>query len=149
MELYRITDARYATDLTGSGGLYAPGRWHRRGTPILYLTEHISLAILEVLANSPRLPEGRSLVTVSLPDNSSINSINPTILPNSWQQWPYIDELADITEQWIQEQKYWIMQVPSAQSPTEFNYLLNPLHPEHATLKLISIEPHPFDSRLK
>jgi len=149
MILHRIADDRYATDLTGSGGLFTPGRWHRRGTPLVYLTEHVSLAKLEVLANSPGLPQDRALVTVHLPDDSSILIVEPTTLPDGWQEWPYLDELADITEQWIREQKFWIMRVPSAQSPSEHNYLLNPLHPEHAMLKLVSIEPHPFDPRLK
>lgn len=149
MTLYRITDDRYAADLSGSGGLFTPGRWNRRGTPIVYLTEHVSLAKLEVLAHSPALPEGRSLVTVSLPDEASIIYIDPVTLPKNWQDWPYLDELADMAEQWVRERKFWIMCVPSAQSPVEKNYLLNPVHPEHATLKLISIEAHPFDPRLK
>jgi len=41
------------------------------------------------------------------------------------------------------------MRVPSIHSPAEHNYLLNPLHPKHAMLKLVSVEPHPFDPRLK
>lgn len=149
MILYRIADDRYATDLTGTGGLFAPGRWHRRGTPLVYLTEHVSLAKLEVLAHSPKLPLGRVLVTVSLPDNPSMLIIEPDALPEGWHDWPYLDELADLTEQWLHERKCWIMRVPSAQSPSEHNFLLNPLHPEHATLKLVSVEPHPFDPRLK
>ncbi|MBC3785290.1 RES family NAD+ phosphorylase [Spirosoma utsteinense] len=149
MILYRIADKRYATDLGGTGGLFAPGRWHRRGTPLVYLAEHISLAKLEVLAQSPGLPEDRALVTVRLPDNASMLIIEPETLPEGWQDWPYLDELADITEEWIYERACWIMRVPSAQSPSEHNFLLNPLHPEHATLTLIRIEPHPFDPRLK
>ncbi|CCH54719.1 hypothetical protein BN8_03918 [Fibrisoma limi BUZ 3] len=149
MILYRIADDRYASDLNGTGGLFAPGRWHRRGTPIVYLTEHISLAKLEVLAHSPALPTGRVLVAVSLPDNSSIMIKESGTLPDGWQSWPYLDELADIAERWIREGRYWIMRVPSAQSPSEHNYLLNPIHPEHKNLQLITIEPHPFDPRLK
>ncbi len=149
MLLYRIADDRYASDLNGTGGLYAPGRWHRRETAILYLTERVSLAKLEVLANSPGLPTGRALITVELPDSSSMRQVELTDLPPDWYKWPYLDELADIAEQWIRERKYWIMRVPTAQSFSEYNYLLNPLHPEHQSLKIISIEPHPFDSRLK
>lgn len=149
MILYRIADDRYADDLAGTGGLFTPGRWHRRGTALVYLTEHISLAKLEVLAHSPILPVGRSLVTVSLPDNPSILLVDQADLPIGWQNWPYLDELADLTERFILDRKFWIMRVPSAQSPKEYNYLLNPLHPEHQTLKLVSIEPHPFDPRLK
>ncbi|WP_229365735.1 RES family NAD+ phosphorylase [Fibrisoma montanum] len=106
MILYRIADDRYATDLNGTGGLFAPGRWHRRGTPLVYLTEHVSLAKLEVLAHSPALPRGRALVTVSLPDDSSILIKESAELPDGWQNWPYVDELADIAEQWIREGKH-------------------------------------------
>lgn len=147
--LYRITKSQYANDLTGTGGLYGPGRWHREGTRILYLSEHISLAKLEVLVNTARAPQNQSLVTVELPDDASITSIRADTLPLGWETIPYLEELADIAEQWITGQKFWIMRVPSSQSSTEFNYLLNPLHPEHQTLQIVSIEPHPFDSRLK
>lgn len=149
MILYRIADDRYAADLNGTGGLYAPGRWHRRGTPIVYLAEHVSLAKLEVLANSPGLPRSRVLVTVSLPDDATTLVISPADLPQGWQNWPYLDELASITAEWMRTSRCWVMRVPSAQSPSEFNYLLNPLHPEHTTLRIVSIEPHPFDPRLK
>ena len=149
MTLYRIADDRYASDLSGTGGLYAPGRWHRLGTPVVYLAGYIALAKLEVLANSPGLPRGRTLITLTLPDNASILTVKPIDLPEGWQEWPYLDELADLTQEWIQGRRFWIMRVPSAQSPSEYNYLLNSLHPEHQTLKIISIEPHPFDFRLK
>lgn len=149
MKLYRITSTKYATDLNGTGGLYGPGRWHREGTQLLYLAEHISLAKLEVLANSRKIPHNQSLVTVEIPASASILFIKQEELPIGWEKIPYLEELADITERWITEQTYWIMRVPSAHSPTEFNYLLNPLHPEHTTLRLVSVEPHLFDSRLK
>ena len=149
MTLYRITKNKFANDLSGTGGLYGAGRWHREGTRILYLAEHISLAKLEVLANSRKLPQNQSLVTVELPKDASIVHLDPHSLPQGWEDIPYFEELADISEKWIEEGKFWVMRVPSAQSPTEHNYLLNPLHPEHKTLTLVSIEPHLFDSRLK
>ncbi len=142
MNLYRITNTTYANDLSGTGGLYGPGRWHRKGTRILYLAEHVSLAKLEVLANSRMVPRNQSLVTVQIPEEASIWLIEKNSLSAGWEGIPYFEELADMADQWITERKCWIMRVPSAQSPTEYNYLLNPLHPEHATLKLISTEPH-------
>lgn len=149
MKLYRITKTQYATDFGGTGGLYGPGRCHREGTRILYLSEHISLAKLEVLANSRIIPKNQSLVTIEIPDEATITFVDSEVLPIGWKAIPYLEELANISEKWITEQKFWIMRVPSAHSPTEFNYLLNPLHPEHSTLQLISVEPHPFDPRLK
>ncbi|MBN8822458.1 MULTISPECIES: RES family NAD+ phosphorylase [unclassified Spirosoma] len=149
MKLYRITNTKYARDLNGTGGLYGPGRWHREGTRILYLAEHVSLAKLEVLANSRIIPQNQSLVTVELPDEASITFVDESDLPDGWQNIPHLEELAAIAEKWINEQMFWVMRVPSAHSPTEYNYLINPLHPEHDKLKLLSIESHLFDSRLK
>ena len=149
MKLYRITKEKYAADLRGMGGLYEAGRWHREGTQIVYTSEVVSLTKLEVLVHWKKTPTGLVLVTIEVPDDSTITHVELESLPPDWEKIPYMEELADITEQWIRERKFWIMRVPSAQSPTEFNYLLNPLHPEHATLKLVSIEPHPFDPRLK
>lgn len=105
--------------------------------------------MLEVLVHSPRRPIDRVLVTVALPDDASILTIDPLTLPADWRGFPSIDTMADITHQWIIDGKHWLLKVPSAPSPTEFNYLLNPLHLEHATLKLVSVEPYVFDTRLK
>lgn len=149
MHLYRITRSLFARDLNGTGGLYEPGRWHNKGTPILYTSEHVSLAKLEVLANSTDTPENVSLITLAIPDNASVLVIQADELPPGWNQLPYRPELAQLTRQWITREEHWMMRVPSVHSPTEFNYLLNPLHPEHQTLRLVSIEPHPFDPRLK
>ncbi len=149
MLLYRIAKTPYAQDFTGTGGLFGPGRWHREGTRIVYLAERVSLAELEVLANSRLTPRNQSLVTIEISDDVPVHSISADMLPTNWARIPYMQELADIAEQWIRERNFWIMRVPSVHSPNEHNYLLNPLHPEHQTLKIVSIEPHPFDARLK
>jgi RES domain-containing protein len=149
MQLFRITRSIYARDQNGTGGLYEPGRWHNRGTLILYTSEHVSLVKLEVLANSTETPINVSLITLEIPNEVSILSISAADLPIGWNRLPYHPALAKRTIDWITEQKHWIMRVPSVHSPTEFNYLLNPLHPQHHSLKIVSIEPHPFDPRLK
>ncbi|AVT78400.1 hypothetical protein RPPS3_43380 [Rhodopseudomonas palustris] len=51
MELWRISN--YA-DLTGTGGLRASGRWHSRGRRIVYLADHPSSAVLEMLVHMDR-----------------------------------------------------------------------------------------------
>jgi RES domain-containing protein len=149
MRLHRITKTIYANDLSGIGGLYVSGQWHREGTLILYFAEHVSLAMLETLANSEILPINVSLVTVELPETASITQIRLEDLPPNWGNAPYKEELADIAERWLNEKQFWAMRVPSAHSPTEFNYLLNPLHPDHKTLEVVNIEPISFDRRLK
>lgn len=149
MKLYRITKEKYAADLRGTGGLYEAGRWHWEGTQIVYTSEVVSLAKLEVLVHWTKTPTGLALVAIEVPDEASTLFISSNELPADWRELPYLPALADLTDRWIQAGEQWIMRVPSVHSPSEYNYLLNPLHPEHATLKLISIEPHPFDPRLK
>ncbi|TGE18077.1 RES family NAD+ phosphorylase [Hymenobacter elongatus] len=149
MRLYRLGKSPYIKDTTGQGGLYYAGRWHEKGTPILYTSEHLSLAKLEVLANSPSLPRNYFALTLEVPDATPIREINMAQLPANWQQMPYPLELAQLTRAWLDEGSHWIMKVPSAHAPTEWNYLLNPRHPAHEQLRVISLEPHPFDPRLK
>lgn len=149
MKLYRFGKLPYIRDLSGQGGLYHGGRWHQKGTQLLYTAEYLSLAKLETLANSPILPVGYYALTLEVPDNSSIKRIEISDLPSDWAGLPYPAELTAITEQWLLVAHFWLLRVPSAHSPTEYNYLLNPFHPEHQTLRIISLEPHPFDKRLK
>ena len=149
MKLYRLTETRFASDLTGTGGLYGPGRWHNEGTRLLYTAQHVSLAIVEVLANTEILPRDYSLVTFELPVTASIRQLTGDELPANRRDVPAPAALADFATIWIQQNQHWVLRVPSVQSPTEYNYLLNPLHPEHQTLKVVSIEPHPFHARLR
>ena len=149
MLVFRITSKPYATDLLGTGCLYAGGRWHYKGTQILYTSEHVSLCKLEILANSPVIPKNQALVTIEIPDDASVLTFEQQALPDNWWQFPYPDTLASLTEQWIEQGKFWIMKVPSAHSFTEFNYLLNPMHPDHRMAEIIRVEDIHFDKRLK
>ncbi len=148
-KLFRLAKKQYANDIFGTGGLYYAGRWHRKGVQILYTSQHASLAVLEVLANSERLPQNEYLVTFQIPESASILKLNEENLPKSWKNLPYPDELANFSEKWLQEAKYWIMQVPSIHAKNEFNFLLNPLHTEHKNLEILNIEQYTFDTRLK
>jgi RES domain-containing protein len=125
------------------------GRWHLQGTRVLYTSASASLAKLEVLANSPVLPKNRSLIVLMVPDNASILFVEAHQLPTNWYEYPYPAQLPMIAKDWIDAGKYWIMRVPSAQLHSEYNYLLNPLHEEHTSIVIHSVQAHPFDPRLK
>jgi RES domain-containing protein len=49
MVLWRISRHR---DLDGLGGLRAPGGWHERGLPVVYLAETPAGALLEVCVHT-------------------------------------------------------------------------------------------------
>ncbi len=149
MRLYRFGFKKYINDLSGTGGLYKAGRWHNKGTRILYFSETVSLAKLEVLANSHRIPRSYRLLTVALPDKMDIYEVKKNDLPSAWDAFPPNPKIKEITEKWIEAGKYLLMKVPSVHSPMECNYLLNPQHGKADELRVINIEPHQFDERLK
>ncbi len=149
MQLFRAAACKYIHDLSGNGGLYAAGRWHRKGTRVIYFSEHISLAKLEVLANSVFLPKNMCLLTIEVSADIAIKKIDLDELPKNWESYPHPDSLKRITSAWIKESKTLLLKIPSVQSPTEYNYLLNPVHPEMKKVKLFSIEQLKFDQRLK
>jgi RES domain-containing protein len=49
---------------------------------------------------------------------------------------------------WYETRESAVLAVPSTIIRQEFNYLLNPLHPDFARIKVVSVEPYHFDARL-
>jgi RES domain-containing protein len=150
MLVYRIGSHKRIQDLQGTGGLYVAGRWHQKGTRILYTSSSVSLAKLEVLANSVgKIPRSLALITLEFPDDAPTKYVAADQLPDNWYHYPYPAQLSQLTEHWLTEAATWIMQVPSAQSPSEYNFLFNPQHPSHHQLKMVAVEDELFDQRLK
>ena len=149
MRLYRISSCKYIDDLTGTGGLYADGRWHEKGTRIIYTSERVSLAKLETLANSVVLPKNQCLLTLEIPDDIIPETLDINELPGDWDDFPYSKGLIVITKRWITENQFLLLKVPSAQASGEYNVLINPLHADVEKIKIISSTPVKFDQRLK
>ena len=148
MILYRITGARYADDLSGSGARLYGGRWNSEGRPMVYLASSRSLAILESLVHlSPtNIPGDYIMLTIEAPDN--FFPIDITLLPQSWNEYPEPNILKQIGNSFLQKNEYLFLKVPSAIVPEEFNYLLNPVHPKSAEVEIINKSPFIFDERL-
>jgi RES domain-containing protein len=142
MILWRISN--YA-DLQGTGGLLAPARWHKARQPIVYTSEHPSLAVLEALANSTSedLPDRFQLLRI---DTGSATPIEP-ILPEAWQVDSQISQ--SIGDSWLAAATSVLLKVPTVLVPHGWNYLLNPRHPDAAQLKIIQSIHFDLDPRLK
>jgi RES domain-containing protein len=149
MLVYRIAHSNYVADLSGTGGLYTSGRWHHLGTRILYTSCNLSLAKLEVLANSLITPVNQALLILEIPDDLSWAELQISELPLNWKKYPAPHELASLANNWIRQNRHLVLKVPSTQAELEFNYLINPLHPAHHRLQIREIRPQEFDPRLK
>lgn len=149
MILYHLEKWKYKDVWPPEGTLHADGRWNIPGQWIVYTSPTISLAKLEILANERNLPIKRVCVTIEISDTVDIYIINTKKLPRDWMNKPYPSGLNALTSEFLKKGKL-IMQVPSAQSYTEYNYLLNVRHPEfYRLVKVIDVREEPFDKRLK
>ena len=148
--VYRIEKKRRATVWPSQGSLFSEGRWNRQGFWLVYCSATVSLAKLEILANSKSLPKERVLLEISIEKQAPIKEVTLESLPANWMAVPYPPELHILTEELLKSGEYVGLKVPSRQSPREHNYLLYPLHPQFS--QFVKLENHAeleFDQRLK
>lgn len=153
MLVHRITAESFAADLSGEGARRFGGRWNPEGIPVLYTSESVALAALEVLVNVPPeyLGEGMfSLISLTIPDDAPYQILEPATLPVDWRSYPAPPVLAELGRQWVEGGNSLVLKVPSVVvGGTGWNYLLNPRHPEYQLIRLVQITPFIFDVRLR
>ena len=149
MILYRIAKCTYADDLTGTGARLYGGRWNSEGKPMLYLASSRSLAMLEALVHlSPLvIPNNFCIAEIEVPEHS-ITELDIALLPHNWQDVSAPVILKELGDDFLKKNKHLLMKVPSAIVPAEYNYLVNPQHPEAKDVRVIIKEPFGFDERL-
>jgi RES domain-containing protein len=151
MRVWRICRKPYVdTALDGIGGMYTSGRWHSKGNPIVYTASSAALAALEVLVHVDPLtaPADLRLLAIELPDDLSIEVIEPITLPEGWHSVPAPAALQILGSSWLTSGRTAALNVPSAVITVERNFLLNPRHPEVQRVRILSDEAFSFDTRL-
>ena len=149
MLLYRIASQKYISDLTGIGAKTVGGRWNPKGVAILYTSTSISLSVLEVLVHLPAayLPRDMAMATIRIPDQD-IPEVSTEDLPEHWNVHPPNRNVQEFLIGWIQSRQSLAIKLPSVIVPTEYNCIINPMHPDFPTVVLENSQPFSFDSRL-
>ena len=151
MRLWRICREPYAADsLLGRGGLFTSGRWHIKGRPIVYSSESLALAALEVLVHVDRsiVPADLLQLEIDVPDDLKIQRIEIKVLPKNWRSYPAPSDLQRRGDDWLSAASTPVLQVPSSVIPEESNYLLNPQHADARNISIVSTRKFAYDSRL-
>jgi RES domain-containing protein len=150
MELFRLSTKKWSETLTGKGAAIKGGRWNSPGTEIVYCAASRSLAMAEVAVHFTlsTLPDDYMMVTIYAPDSTSVKMIQERDLPNDWNAYPHIAGTKAFGDDFISENKYCLLKVPSAVTKGDYNMLINPFHPEFQNITIIHSEPFPFDHRL-
>ncbi|HRO83259.1 MAG TPA: RES family NAD+ phosphorylase [Niabella sp.] len=149
MIVYRLANSEYKDDLSGYGSFLYGGRWNSRGLYALYATEHISLAVLEIVVNYNRsaysIRTSYHLLEIFIPDVPLLQ-INVAILKKKWQEdLEYSQMMGD---QFLQQKNHLLLKIPSAVIPEENNFLINPDHPDYKKIKIKTSRPYGLDTRL-
>ena len=122
MELRRISNYQ---DLSGIGGLRAAGRWHSQGKRIVYLADHSSSALLEMLVHMDRdlIPPTYQLLRIAVPSDLKMEAVDTKQLPVNWRTETMASR--EIGDRWLDRSTSALLQVPSAIAQGQ-NFLLNP-----------------------
>jgi RES domain-containing protein len=146
-KVYRISKCIYIDDIKGTGAAAFAGRWHSKGTYILYTAATPSLALLESVVHLSRIPVMEyCMICLEIPDDN-IKKVNTAILPYNWYFNPSPGDTAIIGDHFIKQNKYLGIEVPSAIIPEETNVLLNPNHADFSEVKVAYKRRIPIDQR--
>lgn len=119
---YRIVQAIHARHaFSGEYAARFPKRWNPPGAPVVYLAQHVSLALLEVLVSRPTTRHF-AYFELTLPEIF----YDPPELPCDWNQlYPHPRSTQDLARTWLENYPETILRVPSVVIPSEYNFVLN------------------------
>jgi RES domain-containing protein len=135
---WRITLERYAqAAMTGEGARLFGGRWNPVGVPAVYLAEHLSLAILEMVVHFDRTDKIGSFVAVPVTfEQNSVYTVPVASLPENWSALPIPSATQQMGKQWLDKNDHLVMKVPSSVVSIEANYVINPLHKDFKRIEI-------------
>lgn len=148
MIVYRISNAIYKNDISGTGAKLNGARWNSKGIPMLYTAEHISLAVLEMLVNTNFKDYSieLDLLFIQLVIDTPAAEIKLSKLKTGWKEDIFYTQF--IGDEFIKQNHSLLLKVPSAVISDEYNFLINPLHAGFKKVKLIKTKSFWPDKRL-
>ena len=147
---WRIFKKKYqGSAFSGEGARRFGGRWNSKGVAVIYTSETVSLAVLEILVHleTTRLLDAYLLSSVTF-DGSLVKAVPVAKLPGNWRKEPAPITLQAIGDNWVANATSAILRVPSVIVPTESNYLLNPTHANFRSCVWRKPQPFKLDPRL-
>jgi RES domain-containing protein len=151
IQAWRLVKDRFAgSAFDGEGARRHGGRWNSPGTAVVYVAESRALATLEILAGirSVSTLDAYVLIPVTFAPEL-VEVLRPEVLPGKWREHPAPRKTRALGDRWVREGRSAVLRVPSALIPQEFNFLLNPGHPDFPRVQIGEPVPFARDSRLR
>lgn len=145
-----VKTRRVAGAFDGEGGRLHGGRWNSPGTAAIYTSETRALATLEILAGLGGTLTLRdySLIPVTF-DDELVEAISMSSLPAGWDARPPGTTSQGVGDAWLVAATSVVLRVPSVIVPAEYNYVLNPRHPDFGAIVVGPPAPLAIDPGLR
>ena len=122
------------------------------GVPMIYAASSVALAALELFVNVPhdivKIAEFKR-VDIYVPDSATIEYLELSDLPDDWSNVIAPDSIGEIGRLWAKRCSSLVLRVPSAAiSGHEYNYLINPRHPDICEVKILGSSAFVHDPRM-
>lgn len=150
MLVYRLSLTMFAKEVTGEGARLNGGRWNKAGINCLYTAESRALSVLEYAVNVTisSIPKELSIVVLEIPDSGHL-IVDNKVLPTNWNHHDVSDETQTLGTALLEKNENLVIRIPSVVIPQEYNYIINPLHPDMKKVKIVDVTAFSFDVRLK
>ena len=148
---WRIVKEKHAkTAFSGEGARVFEGRWNSAGVRMVYCSEHLSLAALEILVHTqPIAIQGKFRVFEVRWDETMTSAIELKKLPKGWNTQPPTAASKSIGDDWVRSARSVVLAVPSVIVPQERTFVLNPEHRDFAKIRIKDIGSFVLDPRLR
>ena len=150
MLVWRICKARFAESaLSGEGARLFAGRWNQQGVPLVYASNSLALAAIELFVHldPSDAPDDLVSIRIEVPEELKMDRVEVKDLPKDWRRMDS-DQLREIGSAWAISRCSAALEVPSAAVEEEWNILLNPAHSDFNKIKVIKENPFHYDERM-
>jgi RES domain-containing protein len=147
---WRIVKEKHAKSaFSGEGARIFEGRWNSAGVRMVYCSEHLSLATLEILVHTqPVTIRDKFRVFRVSWDEAIMSVIDSRKLPKGWNAQPPGLISKNIGDEWVHSSRSAVLVVPSVIVPQEKTFLLNPKHRDFGKIKIKDAGGFHLDTRL-
>jgi RES domain-containing protein len=141
LSLFRIASRRHKI-FDGTGAAIVGGRWNQIGLPTIYTSTSLAGAKLELLSHIgfDGLPKNYGFVEISVPKTILVEVYGGRSTPTYLKSMLW-------GSSWLRSGETLLARVPSAASPAEFNFIINPNQPDFHKITVSKERPAKWDSR--
>ncbi|HEY6206437.1 MAG TPA: RES family NAD+ phosphorylase [Chthoniobacterales bacterium] len=148
---WRIVKDKHAkVAFSGEGARIFEGRWNSLGVRMVYCSENLALAALEIVAHTRavRIRDKFRAFRIGFA-HSLMETVDLKKLPKGWNAQPPGPVSKQIGDDWIKSGRSAVLALPSVLVPLERTFLLNPKHVDFVKIKIADAGEFVLDRRLR